>query len=333
MHPVALHSRVACRVRIWTGLQRLLERRADGAAVLAYHGVVPRGRDPMLDSYTIDADAFRSHLRFFGGAREVVPLRRIVECLAHREPMPREWVAITLDDALENQVTTAAEILADAGFPWALAVPAGLIDTGRSIWTYELRFLLLECWRHPRVSWPSDGPRELPTRTVVEKREALRQLIPHLFNQVDDGKRTTYLERLIDRAGRAEFRERMAADARFTLASWAQLWTLRAAGVELLSHGWHHRPQNATIGEQALVEEIVHSRRLMGERLGEAPAGFALPHGVKSPATDDLIDAAGYSYCLSSQPRRVTTGGHRGHIPRFAAEYPLTVLRRHVLRR
>jgi peptidoglycan/xylan/chitin deacetylase (PgdA/CDA1 family) len=332
VHPVALHSRIVCRLRIWTGLQRLGERRAEGAAVLAYHGIVSRQQDPLLDSYSVDAATFRSHVRFFGEGREVVPLRKIVDRLAQGEPMPRHWVAITLDDALANQVTTAAKILAEEGFPWALAVPAGLIETGRSIWTYELRFLLLECWPFRSVPSPIDEPGDLPTRSVGEKRAALRQLLPLLFNRVDDGQRAAYLERLIESAGRAQFLARMVADARFTLANWSQLEGLRAAGVELLSHGWHHRPQNATIRREALVQEIADSRRLMGERLGEAPAGFALPHGVKSQETDALIDASGYAFCLSSQPRRVMAGADPGNIPRFAAEYPLPVLRRHVLR-
>jgi peptidoglycan/xylan/chitin deacetylase (PgdA/CDA1 family) len=332
VHPVALHSRVACRLRIWTGLQRLVERRAEGAAVLAYHGVVAQQRDPLLDSYTVDAGTFRSHIRFFGEGREVVPLRKIVDRLTQGEPMPRHWVAVTLDDALANQVTTAAKILEEEGFPWALAVPAGLIETGRSIWTYELRFLLLECWPFPSVPWPVDEPRDLPTRSLAEKRAALRQLLPVLFNRVDDGQRAGYLERLIETVGQAEFRARMGADARFTLANWSQLRGLHASGVELLSHGWNHRPQNATIRREALVQEIADSRRLMGERLGELPAGFALPHGVKSKDTDALIDAAGYSFCLSSQPRRIMAGADPGNIPRFAAEYPLPVLRRHVLR-
>jgi len=330
LHQVALRSRVACHLRVWSGLQGLRERRLDGGAVLMYHGVVARARDPVLEKYTIDVTSFRSHLDFFRRTHEFVPLSRMVECLGSRGRVPRHWMAITLDDALSNQATTAAEILAEGAIPWALAVPAGLIGTGRSIWTYEFRFLLLECWPFPSVPWPSDSPEERPTRSATEKRAVLRSLVPHLFHLRDD-RRTTYLESLIDRAGRAEFLARMAADGRFTLATWSQIESLRASGVELLSHGWLHRPQNATIRPEALVEEIAQSRQLMGERLGEPPAGFALPHGEKSSATDDLIAAAGYTFCLSSLARRVTGSTDRRDIPRFASEYPLAVLRRHLL--
>lgn len=331
MHPVALHSRVVCHLGVWTGVQRLREWRAEGGAVLMYHGVVARERDPLLDEHAIGDRAFRSHLEFFRGRYEVVPLRRIVDRVAQGEPIPARWIAITLDDALANQLTTAAAILAEGGFPWALAVPAGLIGTGRSIWSYELRLLMLECWRFPSIPSPLVAE-ELPTRTSAEKRAALRAIIPALFDRVDDEHRRAYLEGLIDQLGRDEFMARLRDDGRFTLATWEELARLRAAGVELLSHGWHHRPQNATIRRQALVQEIADSRRVIAERIGEPPAGFALPHGAKSAETDHLIEEAGYAFCLSSRPRRVGRETKTGDIPRFAAEYPLAVLRRQLLR-
>jgi len=295
-----------------------------------YHGVVSRERDPLLDEYAIEALAFRSHLEFLRGGHEVVPLRRIVDRVAQAEPIPAEWIAITLDDALANQVTTAAAILAEMGFPWALAVPAGLIGTGRSIWSHELRLLVLECWPFPSIPAPVTAE-ELPTRTSPQKRAAFRAINAALFDRVDDAERQAYVEGLIDRRGRAEFMDRLRDDGRFTLATWTDLERLQDAGVELLSHGWHHRPQNATIRRQALVEEIVESRRVIAERLGRPPAGFALPHGAKSPETDQLIAEAGYAFCLTSRPRRVGRAARTGNIPRFAAEYPLAVLRRQLL--
>jgi len=331
VYPVSLTSRVACRLREWTGLQTRAEERATGGAVLVYHGVLARVRDPILDLYAIDAATFRSHLQFLVRRGTVVPLRTMVERLVRREEVPRQWVSITLDDALENQVTTAAGLLADEGLPWSLAVPAGLVDTGRSIWTYELRLLVLEHWPFPNIPWPFEEGGELRTGSAGDKRAALRQMLSYLFAKVEDGERMAYIDGLIDRCGRGDFLGRIADDARFRLASWTQLRSLQHSGVELLSHGWRHRPQNETTGPGALAEEIEGSRRLMGERLGQAPAGFALPHGVSSSETPELITRAGYTYCLSTQPRRLRSGADLRHLPRFAGEYPLAVLRRYLL--
>jgi peptidoglycan/xylan/chitin deacetylase (PgdA/CDA1 family) len=295
-----------------------------------YHGVVSRDRDRLLDQYAIDVQSFRSHLAFLRQRSEVVPLSRIIECVSSGAPVPRAWVAITLDDALASQVTTAAEALAAQGMPWALAAPAGLIETGRSVWTYEFRFLLLECWPEPTLPWPSEGRPDLPARSVTERREAVRAVLPHLF-EIPDDRRAAYLEQLIDRAGRAEFLRRLAEDGRFVLATWAQLRSMRDSGVEVLSHGWHHRPQNPSMRREALVEEIERSRALLGQRLGVSPAGFALPHGARAGATDEMITAAGYKFCLSSRPERVTGVDRLRDVPRFSAEYPLAVLRRNLV--
>jgi peptidoglycan/xylan/chitin deacetylase (PgdA/CDA1 family) len=295
-----------------------------------YHGVVAETGDPLLDTYAIDVASFRAHIEFFSRTRRVVPLGTLVERLQSGGSVPSEWIAITLDDAFSNQVTTAASILAEVGAPWALAVPAGLVGTGRSIWTCEFRFLLLECWPWPSVPSPSETLEELPTRSVTERRDAVRSLLPQLFQMRDD-LRITYLDRLIDRVGADDFRARLSRDARFALTTWPEIEKIRDAGVELLSHGWFHRPQNATIRPEALREEIVHSREVMRERLGRAPDGIALPHGQKSSATDDLVADAGYRFCLTSLPRRVTGSVNRLSLPRFASEYPLPVLRRHLL--
>jgi hypothetical protein len=40
----------------------------------------------------------------------------------------------------------------------------------------------------------------------------------------------------------------------------------------------------------------------------------------------------GYKYCISSTPRRLNGGETLWDIPRFDAEYPLAVLRRHIVR-
>lgn len=327
MHQVALHSRILAEIRVWIGLQRSRERKADAGAVLMYHGIATRQRPSLLDEYTIDVPSLRAHLDFFGRTHQFVPLRHIVDRLRTGEPIPPDWIAITLDDALLNQVVTAGEVL--SGIPWALAVPVGLIDSGRSIWTYEFRFLLLECWPFATIPSPLQGAPELPTSSVAARGAAVREIVPQLFHIADD-QRTAYLERIVDLAGRTSFLARMCADGRFTLATWSQLRGLHASGVELLSHGWLHRPQNEAVSKHALVEEIAESRRVMGERLGEEPRGFALPHGARAPITDDLIASAGYSYCLSSRPGRLARGTKVGDIPRFAAEYPLSVLRVHL---
>jgi peptidoglycan/xylan/chitin deacetylase (PgdA/CDA1 family) len=315
-----------------SGVQRCLERRATGGVIVAYHGVVERARDPLLDLYNIDLNTFAAHLRFFRRYCKVVPVRRIVERLGRGEPIPADWVAITMDDALRSQVTLAAEVLRTHGCPWTLAVPAGLIGTERTVWTYEFRFLLLRCWRLASVPSPVDPTTSVPTGSEAQKREAARHIHALLMSAVDDRRREQYLDRLIDWCDRGKFFERVRADGRFVLADWEQLRRLQGEGVEMASHGWTHRPHNETLTPDSRVEEILGSRQRMADELGCPPIGFVLPGGQSAQETGDVLRQAGYEYCLASESRRIRVGEAVMRIPRFDAEYPLPVLRRHLLR-
>jgi peptidoglycan/xylan/chitin deacetylase (PgdA/CDA1 family) len=332
MHLLRIISRIACRLRVWSGVQRWSERRADGGAILLYHGVVDRLGGGRRTGSCLDVDTFETHLQFFRKRREIVPLWQIIERLRRGERVPRDWLAITLDDALRSQVTLAAELLKRYDCAWSLTVPVGLIGTGRSIWVDELRFLLMRCWPYASVPSPQPGENPLPTSSQEEKWNTTQQLFGRLLNRTSDQLRDSYLEELIDRAGREEFLQRLADDGAFALAGWEDLARLQDSGVELISHGWKHRPQNATICEESLVQELIGSRREMAQRIGQAPAGFALPSGQRCERTDQLLREAGYDYCLSSRTGRLCAGTELFDIPRFDAEHPLAVLRHHLMR-
>ena len=259
-------------------------------------------------------------------------MSRMVECIVRGEGIPRDWVAITLDDALQNQATVAAEVLRSHGCPWTLGVPAGLIGTGRSVWTYELRFLIVACWRFPSVPSPLEPSVALPTASDAERRATAQKIHHALLTEVQDQRRDEYLNLLLDQFGRNEFFERLASDGRFVLADWERLRTLQTEGVELASHGWTHRPQNGTISPESADQELVASRQRMEEMLGRSPAGFVLPNGLFQSETANRVRQAGYEYCLTTESWRVSTRTTPLDIPRFFADYPLVVLRRHLLR-
>ncbi len=176
MHTARLRSRIAARLRIATGWQRILESRATGAAILCYHGIAERCCDPNLEGHFVDVPTLREHLAFLRRRYEVVPLAQIVAALADGSAIPPRWVALTFDDALENQLTLGAEILADSKVPWSLAVPAGLIGTSGSIWTYELALLVLRYWERASIPDPLDPSQSLATELDQQRESALSRI-------------------------------------------------------------------------------------------------------------------------------------------------------------
>jgi len=81
-----------------------------------------------------------------------------------------------------------------------------------------------------------------------------------------------------------------------SLLSWSDLERLSAEGVEIGSHSATH-PDFGKIGEQETADELVSSRRKIEERLGFAPASFAIPLGQSMnwpPAAHEAAKKAGY---------------------------------------
>ncbi len=300
-----------------------------GSCVLMYHAVQKRVTQSPLDEYAICAKEFENHLRYLKRNRHVVPVRQIQEALSNDEKLDHSWVSITLDDALYCQVTTAAEILSEANLPWSLCVPAGLIDTERTVWSYELSFLLLECWHNSTIPAPLALGDELALTTLKERQHALREIRRRINQLKVDPVR--YVEKLIEANGRENFQCQLAEDGRFALASWDNLKGIAASGVEILSHGFEHRPNNADLQGEMRNREIVGSKQFLEEKLASNVYGFAFPHGAWDSSASNLLRDANYAYGLTSDGKRVRDSSNVFAIPRFVSEFKLDQLRRNLL--
>ncbi|OEV01361.1 polysaccharide deacetylase [Streptomyces qinglanensis] len=88
-----------------------------------------------------------------------------------------------------------------------------------------------------------------------------------------------------------------------------------AAGMEIGSHGLVHTDLTAA-DDATLVRETAHSRALLGELTGAAPAGFCYPYGTLDHRAVQAVRAAGYRYACGIDPGPLT-GVHalpRAHV-------------------
>lgn len=75
--------------------------------------------------------------------------------------------------------------------------------------------------------------------------------------------------------------------------SWDELGELSQAGWEIGSHT-HTHPHLPELGDDALAEELVVSRRVCGERIGRPCASLAYPYGDHDERVVAAAAAAGY---------------------------------------
>ena len=331
MNRIRLKGRLSTWLRTASGMQAWAERRLQGVAILVYHGIVQQIRNPFLDTYCVDVPTFERHLRFFEQNLCPVSLPDLLDAIKSGDSVDSSWVCITFDDALESQCTLVANILGDHDIPWALSVPAALVGTNRSVWTYELSFLLMKCWRETVIQMPLNPSCTLPVETKAQKQEAVQVIKNLLIHKVQNGDRMSYIEGLIDRIGRTEFLDRLKEYGVFSMANWDNLRTLANSRVTMISHGLSHLPFNDTLSTKELLEETEGSRRKMKEELGFEPEGLALPGGIVEERSLHAVKDAGYRFCLTSITGRAGRDTSILYLPRIDAEYPLGVLRRHML--
>ena len=105
--------------------------------------------------------------------------------------------------------------------------------------------------------------------------------------------------------------------------TWDELGALKASGlVAIGSHAHSHRSIAELPGEE-IESELVESRKILSERLGEQVRCFAYPFGMMNDfneATDRVLAEAGYEIAFNSMHGAVRAGMPPISLPRVKVE-------------
>jgi peptidoglycan/xylan/chitin deacetylase (PgdA/CDA1 family) len=104
------------------------------------------------------------------------------------------------------------------------------------------------------------------------------------------------------------------------LLSASRLRELRSANIEIGSHSVSHPRLSRIPLEQAKLEILV-SKIVLEQALGEAVNFFAYPYGDYNPAVRDAVIEAGYRAALTCSRGAANTAPNRHEIPRKAVSY------------
>ena len=331
MHNVRLASRLFSIAKVYSGVLSQREKALYGNAILVYHGVVDRVNNSPLDTYFIDYKTFEKQIVFIRSKYEIVPLSSIVNAFFSGGDVSSRLIAITFDDALVSQIDLAGDLLSKYSIPWAISIPVGLVGSERSLWSYELPLIVFRCWNRDSIPVPyscDDG--YLPARSGKDKLVAFSKIRNYL--QCRSGAEIlSYVDRLIEYIGVDNYIEALTGYKRFNIASWEQIHTLYCNGVEILSHGWHHLPFNNSLSHDEIVKEICASRKEIKRRLQFSPSCFVYPHGCFHENAQSVLELAGYSCALTTDPSWISRCDNRFKVPRIDCEYPLSILRNHII--
>ena len=289
----------------WRTLAVRRGRRSTGRlVVLTFHGIREAGGDSDVERNLTPLPVFRDQVAFLRRLPVVDP----DEALLDEE---RSGVLLTFDDGYHNTLI-AAEVLAEAGLPWMLAVPAGVIGTERSIWTVELSLLLLR-GRADRVDLLG---RTWDLGSDAARRSAFDVIRRHMKGAPASERRD------LSAALEAQFPDRhvtelLDAQPGLRMLGWEQLDDLARHGVRIASHGHRHEILHDRQETEILAEEVVGSREEIARRIGRAPSLFVYPDGRVAPTSLAAVEAAGYRLAFTTEPGTARPGGASAALPRW----------------
>jgi len=314
----SLASRSKLVRRAWSTAQGLRARlpHRPFPVILNYHRIAEEPFDPW--GVAISPANFRDHLQWLSRNRTVLPLREFAQ-LHRRGKLPRNAIAITLDDGYACNSQVAAPLLKQFRLPATFFIPAELIERGARYWWDELEDMILN---HAGSTLTLDGD-EIPLGT---KSSADRQWLPG-SPPLTPRQRTFYqlhvrLSRKpaadIDRAmnglraqakpptSAAPLKRPMTPDeVRGSVNGYVEF------GSHGLRHGWL---PNLDLAEQE--DEISGSVERCASLTGSRPAAFAYPYGMFDRRSERLTQEAGFDCACTTRNVGVSRVSRSFALPR-----------------
>jgi peptidoglycan/xylan/chitin deacetylase (PgdA/CDA1 family) len=287
------------------GLARPLARVFGGrAAILAYHRVLdPRETDleTIEPGMYVTPDTFAEHVRLLQQRYHVVSLAELLRRLLTGEPLPWGTVALTFDDAWQDNYDHAYPVLRAAGLPATIYVPTGLIGVPQRFWFSRAA-------EATKILWDK---RELIAATFPD--EAMPPPAKFLMDLlVDNPSRRRYFIRVLaglkplsdeDRDVVLRFLEGVVEyemPPRLETANWDQLRRMSRDVFEIGSHTETH-PLLTRLTDAEVERELLASKQAIAQEIGVAPTSFCYPTGDANEKVARLVARAGYASAVTTE--------------------------------
>lgn len=294
-------ARMARRCGLLPLAARLRAMLRDDLRILAYHRVLesadPAGFDFDVDLISASAEAFRSQMRMLKARFHPMRFDELCDHLERGRSLPPRAALVTFDDGYEDNHRIAFPILRELDLSAMFFVSTGHIESGAP-YVYDWLVHMLCATPGTHVDLPELGM-SLPLPPSVEaRRQAARELLDRL--KVLDA---TAQERLVERLEQAWDMPRAAGHAACAPMRWAALRQMQAAGMEVGSHGVHHR-MLAKLPVADMRREVFESKASIERELGARVDVLSYPVGGPDAYDAAVIQAvrdAGYRLACSYQ--------------------------------
>lgn len=270
------------------------------AAILCFHGVVAHKPDPDVEQEALPVGQFIRLLRVVKKSFNVITLAELVAAIREGYSPPPRSIVITFDDGYVTNYTVVAEVLADLKMPWSTFLPAELVETGGRQWIDDVYLLIHRGSRqHIRLNWGEDVL-QFDLSTSRQRHDAVFH-IRESCRYVPEPIRCQRIQEIYGLYSQDELQYLRAKYPAFAPMTWDQARELKAAGVDVGSHGLTHialAPQPPEV----VQHELLTAREILLKRIGEHSPHFSYPYGRPasiSQETETQLEQMGYHCALT----------------------------------
>jgi len=247
-------------------------------------------------SFDVQVAAIKRHFRIAG-------LPEYLDCVNGRKQPDRRTALLTFDDADFEFIKYALPVLSVHHCQSVVFAPTDFISTDKRFWhlrvTNLVRSIDSDGWERLR-SFASQFKgqiaqviRQSSVADEDRRAEACRALA-HTLDQRDAEEVDSVVTEL----------ERIAA-TKYTLGvscmNWVQLAQIGEQGVAVESHTVTHR-KLAQLNEQAIRSELVESKRILEQKLGNTVTAICYPAGSFNDMVVAVATEAGYQAGFTTKP-------------------------------
>ena len=268
-----------------TSLRRVLRK---DLRILAYHRVLAVA-DPDafafdLNEISASPEQFRAQMQLVKRRYNPMSFHELIAAMDSGRPLPPRPVIVTFDDGYDDNYHVAFPILRELGMSAMFFVSTGHIDSGMP-YAYDWLVHMLCRTRATRLQVDELAFDQALPATLAGRRALGKELLFHL-KALDATAQAAVIARLGDAWGMPPARH-----AQCRPMTWDQLREMRAAGMEVGSHGVHHHIL-AKLSPVAMVAEVGESMRTLQRELDAPIEVLSYPVGGPDSYNEQVIQAA-----------------------------------------
>ena len=294
---------ILLRITFVTPVLRFLNRRK--ITILMLHGVAADREDggwqplwPRLTPARLDLvlGQLAQHYQF-------ISLDEAIDVIAGRKAPPKNGLVLTFDDGYRNNVTEALPVLQKHAAPAAFFIATGFVETQASYWIDRLDYALQQAPEEARLIEALGKTYDLRNLDRPALAEGYRRLRLGVKNSVpDDEQMLAEFDRIsseLEKAAGTSIRDIIDVDRFVAVATWEQLASVAADGVEVGSHTVDHCRLTG-IEHDEVAKQLAESKRVLEQQIDRPCRHFCYPNGDHDRAVAALVGEAGYTSAVTT---------------------------------